>query len=338
MEALLYEKGPDRLVTCLLCAHRCVIHPGKRGICRVRENRDGVLHTLVYGKLIARHVDPIEKKPLFHLLPGSLSCSIATVGCNFTCKFCQNADIAQLPRDRSGLILGQDTSADAVVMDALKTGCASISYTYTEPTVFFEFACDTARKAHEKGLKNIFVSNGYMSPEAIERIVPCLDGANIDLKAYTEEFYKAYCGAHLEPVKESLRLLTAAGVLVEITTLIIPGLNDHPDELSRLSEFIVGDLGPDTPWHISRFHPTYRLTDRPPTPLATLKAARDIGRRSGLHYVYMGNVPGQGGEDTFCPGCGSALIRRMGFQVLENRIPAPVCPDCGLVLKGFMLA
>jgi len=334
MEALLYEKLEDRKVRCTLCSHRCVIAEGKRGICHVRENSGGVLQSLVYGRLIARHVDPIEKKPLYHFLPGSLSYSIATVGCNFSCRFCQNADIAQLPSDRGGAIIGDAVTPEEVVKAAERAGCRSISYTYTEPTVFFEFALETARLANSKGIRNVFVTNGYMTAEALDMIAPVLDAANVDLKAFTRKYYKELCAAKLEHVQEALRNMKAKGVFVEVTTLIVPGLNDDPDELKALAAFLAHDLDPDTPWHISRFHPTYRLTDRPPTPVKTLRDAREIGLAAGLRYVYTGNVPGDTGESTFCPACGVALIERWGFQLGKYRIKDGRCGKCNTVIKG----
>ncbi|MFO7707598.1 MAG: AmmeMemoRadiSam system radical SAM enzyme [Desulfobacterales bacterium] len=334
MEALLYEKRDDRKVKCALCSHRCLIPAGQRGICGVRENQDGTLHTLVYGRLIAGHIDPIEKKPLFHLLPGSLSYSIATVGCNFRCRFCQNADIAQMPADHGGRILGEATDAGAVVAAAARGGCRSIAYTYTEPTVFFEFALDTARLAHAQGIRNVFVTNGYLTHEALEAIAPVLDAANVDLKAFNRKYYTEVCGAKLEHVQETLRDMKAVGVHVEVTTLVVPGLNDTPAELKSLAEFLARDLGPDTPWHISRFHPTYRLTDRPPTPIKTLQAAREIGRLAGLKYVYTGNVPGDEGENTFCPSCGEMLIERLGFRVGKIRLKDGCCAGCGTAIEG----
>jgi pyruvate formate lyase activating enzyme len=335
MEALLYEKLEEKKVRCILCAHSCIVKPGRRGICGVRQNRDGILETLVFGRLIAQHVDPIEKKPLFHLLPGSRSYSIATVGCNFKCRFCQNADIAQMPNDRSGAVMGASCSPESVVAGALDQGCRSIAYTYTEPTVYFEFAFETARLATAKGLKNVFVTNGFMSREALEMAAPYLDAANVDLKAYSDDFYKTRCSARLEPVKETLRRLKALDKLVEVTTLIIPGLNDDPGELRRLAEFIAGDLGPETPWHISRFHPTYKLTDRPPTPVETLIMASEIGRQAGLRYVYIGNVPGGGGESTYCHHCGALLIERSGFTVLRNSVRDSGCPECRSPVYGL---
>ncbi len=338
MEACLYDKLPDLAVKCNLCHHRCTIKPGRRGICNVRENRDGVLATLVYGHLIARHVDPIEKKPLFHLFPGSRSYSIATVGCNFKCRFCQNADIAQMPSDRNGQIMGTPCTPEEVVADAVRADCRSIAYTYTEPTVYFEFACDTARRAHENGLLNIFVTNGYMTPEALEMIGPCLDAANVDLKAFNADFYRTYCGAQLSHVLDNLKIMKSHQIFVEVTTLLIPGLNDAPAELRQLAGFLFNELGPDTPWHVSRFHPTYRLTDRPPTPVATLKAARNIGLEAGLRYVYIGNVPGENGENTLCPGCGRTVIDRRGFQVGKRQIENGRCRFCTEPLAGIGLS
>ncbi len=337
MEAYLYEPLEDGKVRCNLCNHRCVIKEGSRGICHVRENRAGILTSLVYGKVIARHVDPIEKKPLFHLLPGSLSYSIATVGCNFKCQFCQNAGIAQMPADNDGLIMGDPCMPEEVVRAAEAGNCKSIAYTYTEPTIYFEFAFDTAKLAHEKGIKNVFVTNGYMTPEALEMVSPYMDAANVDLKAFNTDFYKRHCAAKLEPVKESLRKMKSLGIFVEITTLLIPGLNDDQGELGQLAAFIATDLGMDTPWHISRFHPTYHLTDRPPTPVSTLIMAREIGIRAGLRYVYVGNVPGEKGEDTFCPQCGKCLIDRWGFSIREYHIKDGGCAYCGTSIAGVGL-
>ncbi len=334
MEAYLYETLKDNKVKCNLCNHRCVITQGKRGICGVRENQEGILKTLVYGKLIARHIDPIEKKPLFHLLPGSLSYSIATVGCNFRCLFCQNADIAQMPSDNKGLIIGDPSTPEDVINAAVKGGCKSIAYTYTEPTVFFEFAHDTAKLAKKRGIYNVFVTNGYMTSEAIEMVSPYLDAANVDLKAFNDNFYKNYCSSKLEHVKKTLQTMKTLGIFVEVTTLLIPGLNDDKTELKDLASFIAKSLGPETPWHISRFHPTYKLTDRPPTPVKTLVMAREIGINAGLKYVYTGNVPGENGEKTFCYNCGRILIDRWGYTISKNIIKNGRCPHCGVIING----
>ncbi|MDM8522480.1 AmmeMemoRadiSam system radical SAM enzyme [Desulfococcaceae bacterium HSG8] len=337
MEAYLYEKLENRKVRCNLCSHRCLIKEGYRGICNVRENQAGILKSLVYGKIIAQHIDPVEKKPLFHLVPGSLSYSVATVGCNFKCRFCQNSDIAQMPSDNNGLIMGNSAIPEAVVRGAEEGNCKSIAYTYTEPTVYFEFAFNTAKLAREKGIKNVFVTNGYMTPEALDMISPFLDAANVDLKAFTEEFYKKLCGAKLEPVKEALKKMKSLGIFVEITTLLIPGLNDGAAELEQLAGFIANELGTETPWHISRFHPTYRLTDRQSTPVESLVRAREIGIRAGLRYVYVGNVPGEKGEDTYCYSCGKTLIDRWGFSIRENHIRNGKCRYCGAQIDGVGL-
>ena len=337
MEAYLYKPLNEKKVKCNLCNHRCVIKNGRRGICGVRENQEGTLKTLVYGKLIASNIDPIEKKPLFHFFPGSLSYSIATVGCNFKCLFCQNADIAQMPSDHDGMIMGNYFTPENVVEAAVKGNCKSIAYTYTEPTIYFEFAFDTAKLAHAKGIKNVFVTNGYMTSEALQMISPYLDAANVDLKAFNASFYKDVVKARLEPVKETLKLMKSLGIFVEVTTLLVPGLNDDKHELEMLAEFIANSLGSETPWHISRFHPTYKLLDRPSTPLETLIMAREIGIKSGLKYVYTGNVPGDDGENTFCYKCKNMLIDRWGFYVRKNLIENGKCAHCGAHIDGVGL-
>ena len=331
-QAMFQEAKEGGKVLCSLCSHRCLIAEGKRGICAVRENRGGVLYSLVYDKVIAQNIDPIEKKPLFHFLPGSRSYSIATPGCNFRCLHCQNADISQLPRDHGGTLLGEDVPPARIVDAARTAGCASISYTYTEPTIYFELAYDTARLAAEARLKNVFVTNGYITAEALAVIKPFLHAANIDLKGFTDEFYKKVCGARLQHVLDAIRLYKQDGIWIEITTLVIPGHNDSETELRQIAEFIKS-LGDDVPWHVSRYHPTYKLSDRPITPLETLKRAREIGLDAGLRYVYEGNVPGEG-EDTACPGCRKTLIKRIGFRVLENSVKNGACPHCGRAIAG----
>jgi len=331
-QAMFQEAREEKKVQCSLCSHRCLISPGKRGICAVRENRDGVLYSLVYDKVIARNIDPIEKKPLFHFHPGSLSYSVATPGCNFRCRHCQNADISQLPRDHGGAVLGEEVPPSAIVAAALKYRCASISYTYTEPTIYFELAYDAARLAAEAGLKNVFVTNGYITPEALKVIRPYLHAANIDLKGFTDEFYKKICGARLQPVLDAIRLYKEFGIWIEITTLVIPGHNDSEGELKGIAQF-VRSVGEDIPWHVTRFHPTYNLTDRPRTPLETLKRARQIGLEAGLRYVYEGNIPGEG-EETFCWNCKKSLVKRVGFSVDENNIKDGKCPYCGMAVDG----
>jgi pyruvate formate lyase activating enzyme len=330
-EAMFYEKLDEKKVRCFLCAHHCLIKEGKRGICAVRQNKDGTLYSLVYGKLIAMNIDPIEKKPLFHFQPGSTSFSISTIGCNFQCDHCQNFEISQYPRLHEN-ILGQDATPESVVEAAQRNACSSISYTYTEPTIFFEFAYDCARLAHEKGIKNVFVSNGYTSPEATRVIAPFLDGNNIDLKG-DEDFYKNLCSAKLEPVKETIRLMKELGVWVEVTTLIITDYNDSEEQMRDIAEFIKS-VDMSIPWHVTQFYPTHKLTDKPRTPVKTLRRAREIGFQSGLKYVYEGNIPGEGRENTYCPKCKELLIERLGFNIMGNKLKDGTCSKCGTQIQG----
>lgn len=331
-EAMFYEKLDEKKVRCFLCAHHCVIKEDKRGICYVRKNIEGILYTLVYGRVVSMNIDPIEKKPLFHFQTGSTSFSIAAVGCNFRCEHCQNFEISQYPKLHQGEILGQHVTPEAIVEAARRNGCKSISYTYTEPTIFFEFAYDCAKLAHEKGIKNVFVSNGYTTPEATKVIAPYLDGNNIDLKG-NDDFYKKICGARIEPVKETIRLMKDLGVWVEVTTLIITDYNDSEEDLREIAEFIKS-VDPFIPWHVTQFYPTYKLTDKPRTPLKTLRRAKEIGFETGLKYVYEGNVPGEGGENTFCHQCKKLLIKRFGFSIIENRMKNGKCTECGAEIKG----
>ncbi|MFC1863510.1 AmmeMemoRadiSam system radical SAM enzyme [Thermodesulfobacteriota bacterium] len=331
-EAYLYEKKEQNRVRCLLCNHNCLIKNGSKGICGVRENSDGTLFSLVYGKLIANHVDPIEKKPLFHFLPGSRSYSIATVGCNFKCAFCQNSDISQMPIDYNK-IWGEDWSAQKIVEDVLSKQSRTIAYTYTEPTIYYEIAVDTARLASSRGIRNVFVSNGYMTEECLRDISPDLHGANIDLKSFNEHFYKEQCGARLAPVLKTIETMRSMDIWVEVTTLLIPGLNDSDEELRSISRFLAG-VDKDIPWHISRFHPTYRLTNKEPTSPEALRRAKGIGYEEGLKYVYTGNLPGDEGEKTFCHSCGELLIDRFGFSIRSNRIIDDKCPECSEVIPG----
>ncbi len=332
-KAMFQEKAGDGAVKCGLCHHGCTIGPGKRGICGVRENRDGELVSLVYGKLVSMNADPVEKKPLFHFLPGSISFSISTVGCNFRCKHCQNWQISQFPHLFNGKIAGDTVEAGDVVDAALDCGAASIAYTYVEPTIFYEMARDTAEIAARRGVKNIFVSNGFMSRDAAEDISKVLDGINIDLKAFTDRFYREICGARLKPVLENIELMHRLGVWVEVTTLVIPGWNDSDQELRDIARFIK-DISPSIPWHVSAFHPTFELISSPPTPASTLVRAREIGLEEGLNHVYLGNIPGSGGENTNCPSCGAVIIQRRGYSILENRMENGRCPQCNEEIPG----
>jgi pyruvate formate lyase activating enzyme len=335
-EAMLYDKLEDRRVQCHLCAHRCRIREGKRGVCYVRENRDGTLYTLVHGRTISQHVDPVEKKPLAHFYPGTTAYSIATVGCNFRCEWCQNASISQMPRQRHS-IMGDEASPEQIVAAAKRSGCRSIAYTYTEPTIFFEYSYDTAILARRAGIANIYVTNGFMTEEMLETFDPHLDAANVDLKAFRDDTYRRYVGARLQPVLDSLRKMKDLGVWVEVTTLILPGINDDEQELRDAARFVAQELGPETPWHISRFHPTYQMRHLPPTPIATLWRAQKIGKSEGLRYTFVGNVPGE--ANTECHNCGELLIRRSGYRIVANRVASgDVCPRCGTPVAGVGMA
>jgi len=331
-EAYLYEKLDSARVKCHLCSHGCLIKDGSKGLCGVRENHGGTLVTLVYGKVIAMNVDPIEKKPLFHFLPGTSSFSIATVGCNFKCRFCQNSDISQMPADYNR-IEGHDTQPQDIVRRAKETRSSTIAYTYTEPTIYYEYALDISRLAVKEGIKNVFVSNGYMTEDCLTDINPDLHAINIDLKGFTDKFYKEQCGAKVTPVLNSIRKARELGVWVEVTTLLIPGLNDSDSELKDIAGFLAG-VDPNMPWHISRFHPTYRLTDKGPTPAESIHRAKDIGYGAGLKYVYTGNLPGDEGEKTLCHGCGNLLIDRFGFSIRKFAIKDGRCPQCNAEIPG----
>jgi pyruvate formate lyase activating enzyme len=332
-EAMFFERLDKNRVRCNLCAHHCVIADGKRGVCQVRENRGGTLYTLIYGRAISQHVDPIEKKPLYHFYPGSGAYSIATPGCNFHCQWCQNWQISQMPREQYQMV-DHIVSPGQVVTAAQSAGCQSIAYTYTEPTIFFEYAYDTARLAHKAGLTNIYVTNGYMTPEMLDIIYPYLDAANVDLKAFREKTYHRYVGAGLQPVLDSMKTMKRLGIWLEVTTLVIPGINDDSAELRDAARFVAHELGVNTPWHISRFFPAYKMMDVPPTPLATLQQARQIGLEEGLHYVYVDNVTSDGCQDVLCPECGRLLIRRHGYWVAANEIREGRCPNCSTSIAG----
>jgi len=332
-EAMLYRPLADGKVSCYLCSHYCQIADSKFGICGVRQNRGGKLYTHVFGEVIAAHVDPIEKKPLYHFLPGSTSFSIATIGCNFRCPFCQNWQISQASKKDEECSSGYKLLPEEVVNQAKAHHCQSISYTYTEPTIFFEYAYETAKLAKKEGIDNIFVTNGYMSPEALQTIRAYLDACNVDLKSFRQDFYKKICRAHLEPVLESIRLMKKLGIWVEVTTLVVPGLNDSQEELRQIARFL-SSLDPDIPWHISRFHPDYQYTDSRATPLETLRQAYSIGQKEGLHYIYIGNVLEES-EDTICPNCHKILIQRQGYFIGNNRLQDSTCPYCGAHIAGI---
>lgn len=329
-EAALWKPAANAFADCFLCEHRCHIAPGKRGVCRVRENVDGALVTLVYGRAIARHVDPIEKKPLHHFLPGSRSYSVAAVGCNFQCGFCQNWQISQWPRGTDGAMPGEPLAPEEIAASAERYGCASVSYTYTEPTIFFEYARDAALAARRRGLKNVFVTNGFMTPEALDLAAEWLDAANVDLKAWDDAFYRGLCKARIEPVKATIRRMHEKGIWVEATTLVVPGQNDDPAQLKGIAEFLAS-VSPDLPWHVSRYHPDFEMHE-PETPAATLSRAVEIGRKAGLRFVYAGNVVGR--QDTACPSCSELLIEREGFGASVRNLKGAACGRCGATLAG----
>ena len=357
-EARFYEPLPGDKVLCTLCPHACRIPNHGRGACGVRYHCDGQLYTLVYDRVVAREVNPIEKKPLFHFYPGSTAYSIATVGCNLRCAYCQNWAISQWPKDHlpkrlpaadapepiclrlealDAQVAGEPITPAEIVRAARRTGCRSISYTFTEPTIFYELAYDTAVLAREQGLKNNFVSNGFISEVPLRAIAPLLDAANIDLKFFREASYRRISRARLQPILEAIRLYHALGVWLEVTTLVVPGLNDSDAELAGIATFL-SDLDPAIPWHLNRYFPAYEMFDRPPTPVATLRRACAIGRNAGLRYVYEGNMPGEDGENTYCYRCDALLIERYGFFVRQNRIRAGACPDCGTGIDGVGLS
>ncbi len=317
-------------VQCELCPRRCILAPGQRGDCRARENIDGDLETLVYGNPCAVHVDPMEKKPLFHFLPGSPVFSVATAGCNLHCRFCQNWEISQRsPEETNNLYL----PPDKLVAAAAESNCRSIAYTYSEPIIFYEYMYDSSIRAHRQGMKNVMVTAGYIEEKPLRELCPVIDAANVDLKG-DDDYYRDVCLGTLAPVRRTLEIMVKEGVWVEITNLIVPTLNDQPEKIGRLAEWVHDRLGPDLPLHFSRFHPTYKLRNLPPTPVETLKTAREIALGKGLHYVYIGNVPGLEGESTFCPKCGKIVIKRIGYRILENKLKDGNCGFCGQPIAG----
>jgi pyruvate formate lyase activating enzyme len=331
-EAYLYKKLKNKKVRCDLCNHRCVIGDGEKGICYVRENNNGTLYSLVYRKLISENIDPIEKKPLFHFQPGSHSLSIATAGCNFKCFFCQNWQISQSLSD-DGYIDGKDVPPEEIVEHAVENNCSSIAYTYTEPTIFFEYAYDTAVIAKKKGLKNIFITNGFMTSECIKMIAPYLDAANIDIKSYSDKTYREKMGGRLKPVLNNVKDMHDRNIWIELTTLIIPGINDSDEELKEIADFI-SRLDNNIPWHLSAYYPQYK-SDIPATPESTIKRAIGIGKYAGLKYVYGGNIWSGDYENTYCSKCNALLIRRHGFSITENNIIDGKCKKCGTKVSGI---
>jgi pyruvate formate lyase activating enzyme len=336
VDTLLADTQADGAVRCAVCAHRCLVRPGRTGICGVRENRDGRLVSTVYGQVVATALDPIEKKPLYHVAPGSTAWSIATPGCPFHCSFCQNWEIAQGPR--LGLhLLTRHVGPDAVVREAVTARAGSVAYTYVEPTAFLEYALDVGRLARAAGLRNLWITDGYATREAIGLLGAVMDAANVDLKSFDDAFYRHLCGARLAPVLDAIVAMREAGIWLEITTLVIPGHNDDDDGLGRLAGWIAATLGAETPWHISRFHPDHRLLGAPPTPLSSLARAAAIGRSVGLAHVYVGNAPELRLEDSRCATCGMVVIERSGWAARNLLTPRGTCPACDHPLAGLDL-
>jgi len=329
-EALFYKKIDNKKVKCNLCYHNCIIKDGSRGFCNVRENKNGTLYSLIYGKVIANNIDPIEKKPLFHFYPGSKTYSIATPGCNFKCLHCQNYSISQNLNNSE--IYAKEILPIDIVKNAIKEECDSISYTYTEPTIFFEYAYDIAKIAYNKNLKNIFVTNGYISKESIEYISPFLNGANIDLKAMSDNFYKDICKAKLKPVLDNIKLFYDLGIWIEITSLIIPGYNDKISDIKKIADFIK-KIDPNIPWHITRFHPHFKLDNIPMTKIEILDKFVKIGKNAGLNFVYQGNI-GKG-ENTYCPNCKNLIIKRDIFKISKVNMDKNRCSFCNKEILGF---
>ena len=364
-EARYYERRPAREVVCTLCPHECHIREGGRGACGVRFNAAGTLYTVAYERAVSRRIEPIEKKPLYHFFPGSRAYSIATVGCNLRCSFCQNWQISQWPKDAlpkrlaardspgdalgfgasslaaledlAARVLGAPATPRAIVDAAVASRCRSIAYTYTEPTVFYELALDTARLARERGLKNVFVTNGFTSDAPLRELSTVLDAANVDLKFFRDESYVRISRARLSPILDAIRRYRELGVWVEATTLVIPGINDSDDELHGIARFLAS-VGEDLPWHVSGFYPAWRMKDRDPTPIETLHRAAAIGRAVGLRYVYVGNLPDREGSTTRCHACSAPLIVRSAMTVVENRVRGGCCPSCGALVGGVAMS
>jgi pyruvate formate lyase activating enzyme len=331
--ASLWKPLPDGRTACRLCSHFCRIEDGRRGLCGVRQNSGGALFTLVYDRVAAANLDPVEKKPLYHFLPGTMTFSFGTMGCNLSCSFCQNYSLSQPPRQGKP-IAGERVTPAELVRAARNTAAASISYTYSEPTIFFELMRDSADLAKAAGLKNIMVTNGFQSRPCLDALAGRIDAVNVDLKAMNPDFYERVCGGKLKPVLRNLVRMRELGWWIEVTTLLIPGANDADGELRELADFLVRELGAETPWHVSRFHPDFAMRDTPPTPPERLERAHAIGREAGLAHVYVGNVASDAHNGTDCAGCGKRLIERTGFGVRQVGTRHGKCPACGQTLAG----
>lgn len=331
-EALYWKAYDDKHIQCQLCPRRCILANNQKGFCSARKNIQGKLYSLTYGQPVALHVDPIEKKPLFHVYPGTKSFSLATAGCNLRCKFCQNWEISQLDAEK---VSTTNISAQELIRQAKASGSKTIAFTYTEPTIFYEYMLDIAKLAKQEGIACVMHSSGFINEQPLRELAKYLTAANIDLKGFNQKFYAEYCEGNLETVLTSLKTLKQEGVWVEITNLLIPGANDKPEDIEKLCDWVIENLGKDTPVHFSRFFPMYKLTNLSPTPVSSLERAEKIAKKKGLYFVYLGNLPISLGENTYCPFCAKPLVKRIGYTVLENKIQAGKCPHCGATVPGI---
>ncbi len=328
-EGVLFDSLADNKVKCNVCSHRCTIAEGKLGVCRTRQNKNGKIYTLIYNTVSSEAVDPVEKKPLYHFLPGTLSYSLGTIGCNFRCMHCQNWNISQVTLEEAWT---KEITPEEAIKRALATGCKSIAWTYNEPAIWHEYTYDSAVLAKKAGLKTIYVTNGYITPEALRRMAPYLDAFRVDIKSFSDDFYRKICGARLAPVLESTKLAKELGMHIEVITLVIPTKNDSPEEITQIVRWVRDNLGVDTPMHFTRFYPMYKMDDIPPTQTETLEMAHDIAKKEGMRFVYTGNVPGHKYENTYCPKCNALLIDRDGFRVSAIKVKDGKCPECGEVV------
>ncbi len=326
-EAILYKKLDKHLVQCEICAHQCIIAPNKKGLCGVRENQSGQLKTLNYEAVVALNIDPIEKKPLFHFLPGTLSLSLGTQGCNFSCQHCQNYEISQGIKNNQS-VLEQKISSQQIINLVQENNLPSLAYTYTEPSIFLEYALEIMKKAQKKGIKNIWVSNGYFTKKTFKTISPYLDAINVDLKFFDDSLYQKICGGKLKPILENLKRIQKSNIWLEITTLLIPGYTDQNNQLEKIAQFIKKELSSEIPWHVSCFTPSYKMKKVPPTPPELIYQAIEIGKKQGLKYVYAGNLPGDNKENTYCPACQTLIIKRTGYEI-KRQDQNGYCPQCG---------
>jgi len=331
IEARYYQKLPDREIKCELCPRFCILGDKERGFCGVRENQGGKYYTLVYGQVASLNIDPIEKKPFFHFLPGSEAFSLATAGCNLSCKFCQNWEISQMrPEQVKNIYL----PPESVVASCLKYNSPVIAYTYTEPVIFFEFMYDTCVLARKSNIKNVVVTAGYINPEPLADLIKVVEAIKVDLKAFNQNFYRDYVRGELQPVLESIAQIAKSKTWLEIVYLVIPTLNDNPEEIRQMCRWLKAEIGPDYPIHFSRFHPMYLIKNLPPTPISTLEQLRNIALAEGLHFVYIGNVPGHPGENTYCPRCGKLIIERYGYAIKKKELSGNKCRFCGQEIAG----